>query len=166
MELLTVIFIVAILFAIIVPAFGYMRARAERSKCVGNLKSIHVAAQLYVQDNGIWPQVDTTLFKTPAFATAWVAALAPYNLGAENWLCPTVQRLMNDPDVHKPENARIDYFATPFGPDRGLPFRYPTQPWFIERGDVHGDGNLMIFTNGDVKPLKDVLRDTQVQRLE
>lgn len=166
MELLTVMFIIAILFAIIVPAFGYMRSRAERGKCVGNLKSIHVGAQLYVQDNGVWPQVDSKLFKTPAFATAWVAALAPYNLSAENWLCPTVQRLMKDPDVNKPGNARIDYFGTPFGPDRGLPFRYPTQPWFIERGDVHGDGNLMIFTNGDVKPLKDVLRDTQVQRLE
>lgn len=166
MELMTVILIIAILSAMIIPAFGYMRARAERTKCVQNLKSLYVGAQLHIQEFGYWPQVDGALLNKPAFADAWAQALERYSISRENWVCPTVQRLLRDPDLSIAKNHRVDYFGTPFSKEAGMPYRWPTQPWFIEKGDVHGDGQLMIFTNGDVKPLHDVLRDTQVQQLE
>ena len=38
------------------------------------------------------------------------------------------------------------------------PFKWPTHPWFVERGDVHGDGQLVIFTNSEVKSLKEIFR--------
>ena len=166
MELLTAIVVIAILAAMIIPAFGYMRERAERTKCVANLKSLYVGATLYIQDHGSWPHVSAATVNTPAFADAWIRAFERYAIQPDNWVCPSVQRLMHNPDLLKPENRRIDYFATPFGPERMAPYRYPRQPWFLERADVHGEGQMIIFANGDVKSLREVLRDRTVQRVD
>lgn len=166
MELATVILIIAILMAMLVPGFAYMRARAERSKCFSNLTSIYVAGTLYIQDHGSWPQIDPETLNTPAYPTAWVAAFAPYKIAEKNWACPSVQRMLNDPDLTKPEGHRVDYFGTPFGDERNLPYKYAGQPWFIERADVHGDGQLILFPDGSIKALRDVVRDSQFQHVD
>lgn len=166
MELITVILIIAILLAMIVPAFGYLRSRAERTKCIANLKSLYVAAGAYVLDTGHWPQIDATTLNTPEYPDAWVKTLERYNISEQNWVCPSVQRLLHNPDLTKRETRRVDYIATPFGPERQLPYKYQTQPWFIERGDMHGDGQLLIFSSGQVKSLREVLRDSQFQNIE
>ncbi|MFA6287600.1 MAG: prepilin-type N-terminal cleavage/methylation domain-containing protein [Opitutaceae bacterium] len=61
-ELLTVIAIVGILVAIMIPVVGTMRERARDSKCKSNLKQLITAYLLYSQDNrgkvvnDTWPQ--------------------------------------------------------------------------------------------------------------
>jgi type II secretory pathway pseudopilin PulG len=166
MEMLTVVAIIAILLVMVVPGFNYLRTRAERGSCMNNLKGIYVAATLYVQDHGQWPQIDPKTLHEPSYPQAWVDAFRHYNISERTWLCPSIQRVLSNPDTKKPENRRIDYFGTPFGPDRTTPYKYKGQPWFIERGDMHGDGQLLIFRDGTLKSLKDVLRDTQVQHIE
>lgn len=158
--------ILGILIAMLLPGFTYFRSRAERSKCLQNLRNLYVGTTVYLQDHGSWPQVDPGLLNTPEYPKAWVKALEPYNLSTLNWVCPSVQRVMNNPDLSKPETARVDYFATPFGPERQLPHKYPRQPWFIERGDMHGDGQLILFPTGEVQSLKEVLRDKTVQHFD
>ena len=37
------------------------------------------------------------------------------------------------------------------------PHKWPRQPWFIETANVHGNGNLIIFTDGSVGQSNDVL---------
>src|ERR1700730_521281 len=37
------------------------------------------------------------------------------------------------------------------------PHEWPTQPWFIETGDVHGTGNLIVFTDGSISDLKTIV---------
>ena len=165
MELATVIVIIGILVALVIPGFGYLRARAERTKCVTNLKSLYVGVTLHIQEHGHWPQVDPALMKSPAYAEGWQRALERYAIAPENWACPSVQRVMNNPDLSKEENHRIDYFGTPFANEPNLPYRFPRQPWFIERGDMHGEGQMIIFGSGDVKSLKEVLKDRRVQDL-
>ena len=164
MELVTVILITSILLAMILPGFTYLRSRAERTNCAQNLRNIYIGATIYIQDHGSWPQIDATTLNTPAYPEAWVKALEPYNLSAPNWVCPSVQRALHNPDLTKAETQRIDYLGTPFGSERNLPYKFSRQPWFIERGDVHGDGQLIVFPSGEVKSLKEVLRDTTVQR--
>ncbi len=39
----------------------------------------------------------------------------------------------------------------------GPPHQWPRQPWFVEAGDVHGHGNLIIFTDGSISDLKTVV---------
>lgn len=166
MELVTVIVIIAILLAMILPGFTYLRAKAERSKCMQNLRSIYVSTTVYIQDHGGWPQIDPATLNTADYPEAWVKALEPYHLSETNWVCPTVQRTLQNPDLTARATRRIDYLATPFGEERHLPYKFPKQPWFIERGDMHGDGQLILFPDGEVKSLKEVLRDTTVQHFD
>jgi prepilin-type N-terminal cleavage/methylation domain-containing protein len=144
MELVTVILIIAILAAMIIPAFAYMRSRAERTKCITNLKSLYVAAAAYVLDTGHWPQIDATSLNKPEYPDTWVKTFERYNLSEQNWVCPSVQRLLKNPDLTKRETRRVDYIAT----------------------DMHGDGPLLIFASGQVKSLREVLRDSQFQNIE
>lgn len=51
-ELLTVIAIIGILTAIIVPVVGSVRQTARRAACSSNLRQIAAASMLYAQDNG------------------------------------------------------------------------------------------------------------------
>jgi hypothetical protein len=138
-----------------------MRARAQRVQCTANLRSLYVAAESYLQQNGSWPQIgddDDSDAAEQADATAWIAALAPFGPSQKTWICPTIQELLQNPDLSKPENARLDYIATPFDDKPTTPHEWPRQPWFIEAADVHGNGNLIAFTDGSISDLKSVMK--------
>jgi len=55
-ELLTVIAIIAILAAILIPAVGNVRASAGNAKCVANMRSIGQAVMLHVSAKGRFPR--------------------------------------------------------------------------------------------------------------
>ena len=158
LELMTVIMIIALLAVLTFPAINMVRQRAEKIRCTGNLRNLYYGANSYVQDKGSWPQINPSLMKTNSteYAAEWIAALEPFGIGRDVWICPTLQRNMNNPDYIKPANARTDYFATPFDEKRLTPYQWQTQPWFIERGSVHGSGNLLIFTDGRIESLDDI----------
>jgi prepilin-type N-terminal cleavage/methylation domain-containing protein len=160
MELMTVLVIISILAVLLLPLVGYLRQRSEITGCTQNIKGLHVAAANYVTAAGHWPQMDTKLIGKPSHAQAWYEALRPYGIGPKNWVCPSAQRMLNNPDVTNPKNARVDYHATPFDKEPQTPYKWPTQPWFAEAGDFHGDGPLLIFSAGQVKSLRQHLRDT------
>ena len=55
-ELLVVIAIIAILIALIQPAFVHARETARRAQCASNLRQLFIAAEFYAQDNeGAYP---------------------------------------------------------------------------------------------------------------
>jgi hypothetical protein len=37
------------------------------------------------------------------------------------------------------------------------PHQWPRQHWFLERANVHGNGNLIIFTDGSVGESNDLV---------
>lgn len=138
---MTVVAIIAILVVLSLPVWAKLRARAQRAQCMGNLRSLHVAAELYLQENNQWPQI------RPAGADAqsltdygkqWSSALSKYNIAAKTWICPTIQNLLGNPDYIQPGNERFDYIAMPFDDKPTTPHQWPRQPWFVENGDVHG----------------------------
>ena len=161
LELMTVMVIIFILAVLSVQAYAFLIFRAQGVTCLNNLRNLYAASTSYVQDYQSWPQISTTNIRDPSYAQAWVSALSPYKIKAVNWICPSVQRLLGNPDYTQPLNARVDYIATPFDANPASPSRYPTQPWYAETASVHGNGNLMVFANGEVKPLNDVLLDMQ-----
>lgn len=154
-ELLTVIVTVAILAALLLPVIPGIQNRVEFARCSGNLRSLYYGGSAYLQDRGYWPQISGSLLASDrvAYANAWVEALSPYGISRVNWICPTNQRLMESPNIDEPKNHRTDYIAFPFGPKPNRPYQNSKDPWFVERGDFHGDGNLLILTNGSVKSL-------------
>ncbi|AHF89198.1 hypothetical protein OPIT5_01925 [Opitutaceae bacterium TAV5] len=78
-ELLTVIAIIGILAAIIIPTVGRVRASARSIKCVSNLRQIGVASRLYAEENKdlIVPCFKSTYANQRDLRT-WVGQLAPY----------------------------------------------------------------------------------------
>lgn len=126
---------------------------------MANLRSLYSAAEMFVQQNGSWPQIpigDDSDAADQAHARNWIQALAPFGPKQQTWVCPTIQNLMGNPDLNKPENVRIDYMATTFDSKPLTPHQWPRQPWFAEVGDVHGNGNLIIFTDGSISDLNTV----------
>jgi prepilin-type N-terminal cleavage/methylation domain-containing protein len=161
LELVIVIAIVAILAVLSVPIISNFRQRAQRVQCVTNLKNLGVGANLYLQQNNdIWPQIPPPAAggSTEDYANAWIAALEPFSVPRKTWICPTIQNGLDNPDYSTPDVARLDYFATTFDDKPGTAHEWPRQPWFAEYGSVHGNGNLILFTDGSISDLNTVLQ--------
>ena len=158
LEVAICVLVVGILATMLFPVLNSVQARAERSKCTANLHSLHVAASLYVQEHRMWPQIAVTESMPPKdIADAWITTFQPYGLSQINWICPTIQHLLQSPDIGDPENKRVDYAATAFDSNPQSPFQWAKQPWFIESGNVHGNGNLIIFPDGHVESLNELV---------
>jgi len=155
MEMMTVIVIISILSVMILSSVASLRGKAERARCVNNLEGLYAAGCAYLLDHESWPQVSTVDITTPDFAQAWMDAFKPYQIGVPNWTCETVQKSIGSPPFD-PANPQIDYLPASFDARPSSPWRFPTQPWFIERADAHGDGNLLIFTNGQIHSVNEL----------
>ena len=167
LELIVVISIIAVLAAITMPILRSVRARAQRVQCTVNLRNLHVAVALYVQENNHWPQIASDSGDEDdeqgdsSFAQEWIAALAPYHVDKKSWICPTQQNFLGNPDYLSTGNERVDYLAMPFDDKPMTPYQWPRQPWFVESNDVHGHGQLIIFTDGSISDLKTVVAETK-----
>ena len=157
LELVTVILVITILIVMLLPVYQQLQVHFARTRCISNLRSLHVAANLFVQDHHAWPQIKNAGVTRSVVATSWIAHLQPYGLDQINWICPTIQQQLGNPDLSNPANVRIDYTATPFDTNPQTPFKWAKQPWFVENGNVHGNGNLLVFPDGHVQELNDFL---------
>ena len=155
MELMTVIVIIGILSMMVFSSVSSIRSKAERARCVNNLQGLYAAGCSYLLDNESWPQIPTLDITTPDYAQAWMDAFKPYQIGTPNWTCETVQKSLGSPPFD-PANPQIDYLPASFDARPSSPWLFPTQPWFIERADAHGSGNLLILTNGQIYTLNDL----------
>jgi hypothetical protein len=87
-----------------------------------------------------------------------LSALTPFGPTQKTWICPTVQELLGNPDLSDPSNVRLDYTAMAFDDKLTTPHQWPQAPWFAEAGDVHGNGNVIIFTDGSISDLNTVAK--------
>ena len=156
MELATVITVIFILAVLAYPAFEQVRSRIERVNCSNNLRQLYVGASAYYQQNRHWPQVNPGLLggASHAYDEAWIEVYLPFGIERSTWICPTIQRSLGNPDFTQPQNYRADYIAMPYDSKPLTPTTWPNQPWFAERGNVHGTGNLVILANGSVTDLE------------
>lgn len=67
--------------------------------------------------------------------------------------------MLGNPPKDKITESSIHYTPTMFDDKPGTARRWPTQPWLIERADAHGNGALICFTDGSIKPFNKVLAD-------
>jgi type II secretory pathway pseudopilin PulG len=160
LEICIVLVVIGILVVLTLPVVAHFQARAERVECMANLRNLHAAAELYLQQNESWPQIALTDDSDEAdqeYAMAWIAALRPFGPTQKTWICPTIQGLLKNPDLSRPENMRLDYIACNFDDKPTTPHRWAQQPWFGEVGDVHGNGNLVVFADGSIQDVKSLV---------
>jgi prepilin-type N-terminal cleavage/methylation domain-containing protein len=155
LEMMTVIVVISILSLMAYSSFMTLQAKAERAKCVNNLQGLYAAAASHLNDHESWPQISALDVEAPRFAASWMAALKPYHIETSHWRCATVHKAIGSPP-DDPQKPRIDYLPTSFDAKPSSPRRFPTHPWFIERADAHGDGNLIILANGQIYSLNDL----------
>jgi prepilin-type N-terminal cleavage/methylation domain-containing protein len=161
LELLTVVVILAVLAVLVYGTWDQIRMRAERANCTANLRSLHAALSSYVTDKGRWPQCPHPI-ASPQYDQWWMDELLKMSVAEKTWKCPTLVRVSGDFDgglgerdpeaekAGKPKHKQIHYMPTPFDDQPQTPRRWPTQPWLIEIGNLHGEGPLMVFPDGSV----------------
>ncbi|AQT67587.1 type II secretion system protein G [Anaerohalosphaera lusitana] len=74
-ELLVVIAIIALLLAIMMPALGIVKQKAQGVVCLARLKNLSIGYQTYaVENGGKLPNANTPRPNDPYYNTAWVVA--------------------------------------------------------------------------------------------
>ncbi|MBE2203333.1 MAG: type II secretion system protein [Chthoniobacterales bacterium] len=158
-EVLVSIAIVSILASMVTLAWPRVMASVAAAKCMGNMRSLHVSLGSYVTDTGHWPQLpenlDVSGSNDAAYEDWWLEELKPYGGIPSVWQCPLIQSKISnkDPDGR----PRIHYTPTPFDEIPSTPFKWPTQPWLVEIGNIHGRGANICFTDGSIRSMDDVL---------
>jgi prepilin-type N-terminal cleavage/methylation domain-containing protein/prepilin-type processing-associated H-X9-DG protein len=155
-ELLAVIGILGFLIALVVVVNNSLPARAESVACVTHLRSLHTSFAAYIQDKGHWPQEPEELGDREApLEDWWLAEMAPYGAVPEVWMCPSIKRLI----TNKSKNGRpkIHYMPTMFDDQPMTPYKWSTQPWLIELGNMHGQGANICFPDGSIRTMDAVM---------
>ena len=121
-ELLVVIAIIAILAAILFPAFARARENARRASCQSNLKQIGLGILQYVQDydetmpSGLINNADGN-FMSFAAGQGWASQVYPYVKSAQIFGCPS------DPTANGTNTNKMSYGYNPnvaHGPGSGF----------------------------------------------
>ena len=145
-ELLTVIAVIAILAAILIPVVGNVRQKADEATCLNNLRQIGAAIGLYQSDHkGAFPAVVES-WNTPSSERGlWFTQFADYGLpwkaGASLgnmrnqawWYCPACSEYADQKTWAQPDyganpalfvnRAKTD--GTPSGPASGIRLNKP-----------------------------------------
>ena len=108
-ELLIVIAIIALLAAILFPAFARARENARRSSCQSNLKQISLAATQYIQDYDERFPLGITTDDGGSFSNSF-DLLQPYLKSSQIGICPSD---VEPPSVnlHLPGSKPVSYAA-------------------------------------------------------
>jgi prepilin-type N-terminal cleavage/methylation domain-containing protein len=150
LEILAVVAILGVLVALSFPAFEKIRPAAERAICMNNLRNLRVAFSGYATDG--WPQIPKGIALGSIEEQRWWLEQSRKDLGLseKTWRCPTITRLFrSSPEADRP---LIHYLPTPFSAQPGKANKNAQMPWFIEIGNAHGSGNLLVRQNGTVEP--------------
>jgi prepilin-type N-terminal cleavage/methylation domain-containing protein/prepilin-type processing-associated H-X9-DG protein len=148
-ELLVVIAIIGILAAMLLPALNRARSAGKKAVCVGNLRQIGIAIQMYAQDsNDHTPfSMGPTVVNGTAGSYPWCVFLVPYTAKTEGvpqtiFICPE-------------QPIRLQVSATYLGADR----TYAANP-LVFGAPYDGNGTY----SSSIKPVKltDVTRPSDV----
>ena len=106
-ELLVVIAIIAILAGMLLPALGRAKAKAQATRCLGQMKQIGLASVMYADDN------EDSLPGSSHNSQSWVGSLQRYTAGTNLWRCA------KDANLKRNYSFAINDFFLPPEPDSG-----------------------------------------------
>jgi len=158
-EVLAVLLVITILGLLLVPNTGRIIAAAQQVVCASHMRSIRGALGAYLEDHRmVWPQ--GPLPQDDGWMAFWLRTLEPYGIRERTWQCPTIRGLMKESG----ETAfGLHYVPTTFDATPNIANRWSTQPWLVEVADAHGQGPLICFPDGSIKPFFKVLAEQGVR---
>jgi len=159
LEIVFVLAILGILAAMAIPEYPKWLAKASQAKCMANMRALHLGLSTYLNDhNNIWPQGPAPEAGAE-WAAFWIRTLEGVDVPARTWECPAIHRMLGRPPRQPISDTSIHYSPTMFDDLPGTARRWPTQPWLVERADAHGNGALLCFTDGSIKPFNKVMAE-------
>jgi len=169
-ELLTVIAVVGILAAILLPVIGNARRTAQASQCVSNLRHMQLANQMYASENngiylspvnfdeegkanGQWPN-NTKYKKLLASVSEGTAKKWGFGTWPDELLCPATHAI-GSPDAGKIQanyglnRAFNDHFGFAWGTEG--------QSWGLRRTQIENPSKTVAFADSTDWLLKRVI---------
>jgi hypothetical protein len=110
---------------------------------------LHVGLATYTDQNGEWPQAPSAAGDESEFWEWWVTELENYGVLKKIWFCPSETKAREI--EASPDEYIVSYIPTHFESGARTPFKYPGQPWAIERGAPHSEGAHMLMPDGSIK---------------
>ena len=155
-EILAVVAILGILATLFIAVIESLPLRAEGPACMAHMRSLQVSLAAYLQDQGHWPQepVDQLADDPNAYEDWWLKEMEPYGATAEVWMCPSIKRLVTR--KNKDGRPKIHYTPTMFDAIPSTPYKWSTQPWLIEIGNMHGHGANICYPDGSIRTMDEV----------
>ena len=148
-----------------IPVISTLRSRAQRAQCTANLHSLYVGANLFVQQTTVGRRFLAVLpHAIHRFCECLDRGTRTVRHFPEKLDLPHDSGAHARPRLFEAGKRALDYMPMPFDDKPTTPHQWPRQPWFVEVGDVHGNGNLIIFTDGSVSDLKTVAGRNQSRR--
>ena len=157
LEMIVAVAIVGILATICVASYYKMAQSISQARCLSNLKALHPAFAGYVTDKGYWPQPpDFDPGAEEQMETWWLTTMDPYTGGSKNvWLCPVLKA--GKAQAPSGYELRMHYVPSLFDAHPSRPYQWPRHPWLSEAANAHGDGPLILFTDGSVQSFGSVM---------
>lgn len=163
LETLAAVVLFAILAVLFFPNARDFILRAGEAGCVANMRAITVALHGYLQDNGnVWPQ-GPSLNEEKAWEVFWMEILKPHGITEKTWQCRAFNSQLAAQGVPDDQRPKVHYVPTMFTAEPGIATRWATQPWLIERSNVHPQGPHICFPDGSVKSFNKVLAEQGVR---
>jgi len=153
-ELIVVIGILGILFALVLPQIDRIQPKADEIVCMSHLRGLWLAFAPYATASEGWPSLPAGVRPgTREEERFWVDFSSNnLNLSSNQWHCPTIDRVMRQHPPQAGTAPLIHYLPTLFDSRPGTPNKWLGMPWFSEIADVHGHGNLTITAQGNIIP--------------
>jgi hypothetical protein len=163
LEVLAAVLILTILIVLLSPNARDFLLRAGEASCIANMRSVTIGLHGYLQDHqNVWPQ-GPSLNEGSAWENFWLQALTNYGITEKTWQCPSFNSALAAQAVPNDERPKVHYVPTMFPAEPGAATRWSTQPWLIERANVHRDGPHICFPDGSVKSFNKVLAEQGVR---
>ena len=155
-EVLVGIGILLILGSLFVAGYTKYLPVAAKARCLANMRGLHVAFQGYVEDNNMWPQQPDQLNDDDKlYDNFWIACLRPYTDTEKVWLCPVLEKAKLK--GVQGDLLKVHYLPTMFDANPRSMYRWPKQPWLIEMANAHGAGGHILFPDGSIRTIHDVV---------
>lgn len=155
-EILVAVGILAVLSGLAFVSYQPLLMKADGTKCLSHMRSIHSALGASVNDAGQWPQDPEPPDGVSIIDEQWwIDQLSPYGITENIWQCPAIKRLAGGSDELK--DHRIHYLPADFDDRPFSPFRYATQPWLIEIASLHSRGGNVCFPDGSIRGIYDIV---------